>query len=160
MWTCKHCGEQVRGHFVECSSCGYVKNWSPPTETESLSPDAIVPEISSPAKTPPFSDAATGFLRILAFGIAIVGVIAGIVVLANSPTAPSDIAVRFGSNDLPTQIQSANRMLYLAVGWGQIIAGITTGVFLYVVAGIGDAVLDLWTAQQSEKQRVSSKAAI
>jgi hypothetical protein len=29
MWTCEHCGEEVKGHFVECSKCGHVRGSSP-----------------------------------------------------------------------------------------------------------------------------------
>ncbi|HUS11035.1 MAG TPA: hypothetical protein VMZ30_11255 [Pyrinomonadaceae bacterium] len=78
--------------------------------------------------------------------IGLIGVIAGIIVLANSPDAPSEY-----SRDVLSQIQHTNRMFYLVLGWSQIVGGITTGVFLYVVAGIGEAVLDLWRAQQTGK---------
>jgi hypothetical protein len=151
MWTCKYCSHEVADDRLdEYPNCGTGRNWIPPTEIQSVAADSEAAETLPTSKAPPFSDTATGFLRIIAFAVAIIGVIAGIIILTNAPSAPSDIAVRFRSDDLPTQIQSANRMLYSAVGWAQIIGGITTGVFLYVVAGIGDTVLDLWRAQQNK----------
>jgi hypothetical protein len=36
----------------------------------------------------------------------------------------------------------------MVLGLTHIVAGITTGVFLYVVAGIGEAVLDLESAAE------------
>jgi hypothetical protein len=150
MWTCKYCSHEVADDRLdECPNCGTGRNWIPPAETQSGTADSGVADTLPTSKAPPFSDTATGFLRIIAFAVAIIGMIAGIIILTNAPNAPSDIAVRFRTDDLPTQIQSANRMLYLVVGWAQIMGGVTTGVFLYVVAGIGDAVLDLWRAQQN-----------
>ena len=157
MWTCKHCGQEADDHYDKCWNCGCGKNWTPgePTALQKV----LAAETASERAEPPFSGSATGALRVIAFAFAIVGIIGGIIVLTNSPNAPSDIAVRFG-NDLPTQIQSANRMIYLVVGWAQIIGGITTGIFLYVVAGIGDAVLDLWAARHNGDEPVSSQTAI
>jgi hypothetical protein len=39
------------------------------------------------------------------------------------------------------------------------VAGITTGVFLYVVAGIGEAVLYLWKAQQKSDEQTGLNTA-
>jgi hypothetical protein len=44
----------------------------------------------------------------------------------------------------------------LVIGCSQILAGITTGLFLYVVAGIGDAVLDSWLARHRDDEPVVS----
>jgi hypothetical protein len=153
MWTCKHCSRDVSDRDDECWNCGRGKNWKP-GEPNPL-PEVLAAETAIEKPPPPFSDSATGALRVIAFAVAIAGIVGGIVVLTNSPNAPSDIAVQFG-NDLPTQIQSANRMIYLVVGWAQIIGAITTGIFLYVVAGIGDAVLDLWAARHNSDKPVSS----
>ena len=157
MWTCKHCGKEAEDKFDECWNCGCGKNWTPgePTPLQKV----LEAEATSEEKKPPFSDSATGALRVIGFLAAIAGIAGGIWVLANSPPAPSDIAVRYG-NDLPTQIQSANRMVYLVVGWSQIVGGITTGIFLYVVAGIGDAVLDLWAARRADYETRSPNGAI
>ena len=156
MWTCKHCGKEADDQYDECWNCGCGKNWTPgePTPLQNV----LAAEVASSRAKPPLSDSATGALRVIAFAFAIVGILGGIIVLTNSPNAPSETVVRFG-NDLLTQIQSANRMIYLVVGWAQIIGGITTGIFLYVVAGIGDAVLDLWAAQRRGDEPISSQTA-
>lgn len=146
MWTCKHCGQEVESHIDECSNCGTGINWTPPTGRQKIIQSNEVKKTVLPAKDPPYSTDSTSILRFVGLAIGIIGVIAGIVVLFNSPEAPSEY-----SRDALSQIQNANRMVYLVVGWSQIVAGITAGVFLYVVAGIGDAVLDLWNAQQTAK---------
>jgi len=78
--------------------------------------------------------------------MALIGVIAGIVVLVNAPDAPSDYA-----KDALTEIQRTNRMVYFVLGWSQTIGGLVAGLLLYVVGGIGQAVLDLWKGQQADK---------
>jgi hypothetical protein len=95
---------------------------------------------------------------LIGYAVAILGTIGGIIVLVNAPAAPSDVALQFG-NDLSAQIRSANRMIYLVAGCAQIVGGITTGIFLYVVAGIGDAVLDSWvTRHRDDKTALSDDA--
>jgi hypothetical protein len=146
MWTCKHCGHEVESQFDECSNCGTGINWSPPTKAQAIVETSEAPETLPTSKDPPYSTDSTAILRFLGFAIGIIGLIGGFIVLFNSPDAPSEY-----STDALSKIQSANRVVYMVLGWSQIVAGITTGVFLYVVAGIGEAVLDLWKAQQAGK---------
>jgi hypothetical protein len=126
----------------ECWNCGCGVNWSPPKEREPVAADGTESNGSTTSKAAPFSDSETGLLRFLGFAAAAIGVIGGLITLANIPDAP------------------VLNMLYLAIGGAEIVSGVTTGVFLYVVAGIGDAVLDLWTAQQNGKEAAPIKDAI
>ena len=59
----------------------------------------------------------------------------GIFVIANSP------ASLYYTTDV-----TGLRIIYLAIGCSLIVEGIITVVFLNVVAGIGNAVLDIWGA--------------
>lgn len=130
MWTCKSCGHQVEDNLDECSNCGTGINWSPPTDAQ-LSSDisnsgTLTTQTAS--NTGPIPEVLTTFLRITGIAVAIIGLIAGLIVLTDTP-----------QNPLST--------LYLMVGLAQIIGGLTAGALLYAVAGIGDAVRDLWKAQ-------------
>lgn len=142
MWICKHCGQEVESHLHECWNCGCGIDWSPPKEIELIAADGTESNGSTTAKPPPFSESETGLLRLLGFAAGGIGLIGGLITLANTPDAP------------------VLNMLYLAIGGAEIVSGVTTGTFLYVVAGIGDAVLDLWTAQQNGKAAVPIKDAI
>ena len=94
--------------------------------------------VSQPTRPAPISIEALGFLRFVGWAVAIISVIAGIVVLVNTPESGY------------TRDATGLRTIYLAIGWSQIIGGIITGVFLNIVAGIGRAVLDLWRAQHEK----------
>jgi hypothetical protein len=71
MWTCQHCGEQVKGHFIECSKCGYVKNWSP-TDGEPVLPAPIPSEGESSVSKQTNSSAPIFYLL---SGVLIVGAV-------------------------------------------------------------------------------------
>jgi hypothetical protein len=142
MWTCKHCGQENDNNLHECWNCGTGMNWVPPTDApapvNSQDETTILPD-----KAAPLSFEAASALTAVGIGIALVGIIAGVIVLVNAPDAPNGYA-----NDTLTEIQRTNRMTYLVLGWSQIIGGLVTGLLLYVVGGIGQVVLDLWKAQQ------------
>jgi hypothetical protein len=80
--------------------------------------------------------------------VGIIGVFAGVIILSNSPDAPS--AYR---TDALTEIARANRMTYLVLGWSQIIGGLVIGLLLFVVGGIGQVVVDLWNDRNASKGR-------
>jgi hypothetical protein len=80
--------------------------------------------------------------------VGIIGVIAGAIVLSNSPEAPSAYAT-----DALTDIARANRMIYLVLGWSQIIGGLVTGLLLFVVGGIGQVVVDLWNDRNAPNEQ-------
>ena len=92
----------------------------------------------------PISVGALGFLRVIGWAIAILGVISGIIVLVNAPKAP------LYSNQFEAQIMQMARLAYLSVGLGQIIGSIVTGTLFNVIASIGNTVLDIWKAQQTK----------
>ena len=143
MWTCKHCGYENENNLHECWNCGTGINWVPPTdapEPVSASPEDMT---TSPNRAAPLSSEAASALTAVGIGIALIGIIAGIVVLVNTPDAPSDYAT-----DALAQIQRTNRMVYFVLGWSQIVGGLVTGLLLYVVGGIGQVVVDLWNEQQ------------
>jgi hypothetical protein len=147
MWTCKHCGYDNENNLHECWNCGTGRKWVPPTDAPA--PVNASPEetTTSPNKEAPLSFEAASALTAVGIGIALIGIIAGIVVLINAPDTPSDYA-----KDALTDIQRTNRMVYLVLGWSQIVGGLVTGLLLYVVGGIGQAVLDLWKAQQKSSR--------
>lgn len=139
MWTCKKCGQQgINDEWQECWNCTTGKDWVPPSDwvTPIASPNRIE------RKTAPLSRDLASALGALGIAVGILGVIAGAIVLSNSPEAPS--AYR---TDALTDIARTNRMTYLVLGWSQIIGGLVTGLLLYVVGGIGQVVVDLWNEQ-------------
>lgn len=92
MWTCKHCGYENENNLHECWNCGTGINWVPPTdapESVSASPEDTT---TSPNKAAPLSSEAASALTAVGIGIALIGIIAGIIVLVNAPDAPSDHA--------------------------------------------------------------------
>src|SRR5690348_1525731 len=120
MWTCKKCGKAgINDEWHECWNCGTGRDWVPPS-------DWVMPSDTSAnrveQKTAPLSRDLAGALSALGVVIGLVGVIAGAVVLSNSPEAPSAF-----STDALTDIARANRMTYLVLGWAQIIGGLVTG---------------------------------
>jgi uncharacterized membrane protein YvbJ len=136
MWICKHCGHEVDDALNNCPKCKTGKYWGA-SETEKRSAGIAVEHAQLIGNRMPISNSAIGFLRFMGIVFAIIGVISGVVILANAPSQNDDIAALF-------------RTIHFAVGFAQIIGGITTGVLLYVVAGIGKAVLDLWEAQKNK----------
>lgn len=114
----------------------HSQNQVPTPSNANDNPSVTWPWQMPTIKTEPISRAALTFVRIAGWAIAVISVIAGIVVLVNTPES--------------TYIAGASgvRVIYLAMGWSQIIGGIITGVLLNVVAGIGNAVLDIWNAKQ------------
>jgi hypothetical protein len=136
MWTCKKCGQQgINDEWQECWNCTTGRDWVPPSDwiTPAVSPNRIQ------RKTAPLSRDLASVLCALGIAIGIVGVFAGGFILANSPEAPS----AYSTNPL-TEIARANRMVYLVLGWSQIVGGLVIGLLLYVVGGIGQVVVDLW----------------
>ena len=136
MWTCKKCGNKLSDEWQECWRCNTGRDWVPPSDWVTRS-DASANTIEH--KTTPLSRDLASALGALGIAVGIVGVIAGAVVLFNSPKAPSAY-----STDPLSDIQRANRVTYLVLGWSQIIGGLVTGLLLYVVGGIGQVVVDLW----------------
>lgn len=141
MWTCKKCGNKLSDEWQECWNCDTGRDWVPPS-------DWVTPSYTSAKrvehKTAPLSADLARALSALGMVVGIVGVIAGAVVLANSPEAPS--AYR---TDALTDIVRANRMTHLVLGWSQIVGGLVTGLLLYVVGGIGQVVVELWDDRKS-----------
>ena len=141
MWTCKKCGQQrISDEWQECWNCTTGRDWVPPSDWVTPS-DASANRVER--ETAPLSRDLAGALSALGIAVALIGVIAGAVVLSNSPEAPSAFRT-----DTLTQIERANRMVYLVLGWSQILGGIVTGLLLHVVGGIGQVVVDLWNTQQ------------
>jgi hypothetical protein len=136
MWTCKKCGNKLSDEWQECWKCNTGRDWVPPSDWVRPS-DVSANRIER--KTAPLSSGVALALSALGMAVGIVGVIAGAIVLSNSPEAPS--AYR---TDALTEIARANRMMYLVLGWSQIIGGLVTGLLLFVVGGIGQMVVDLW----------------
>ncbi len=122
MWTCKKCGNKLSDEWQECWKCDTKKDWVPPSDWVTPS-DAPANRIDH--KTAPLSYGLAGALSALGIAVGIVGVIAGAIVLSNSPEAPS--AYR---TDALTEIARANRMTYLILGWSQIIGGLVIGLLL------------------------------
>lgn len=149
MWKCKSCGQDVENTFDECPNCGTGKNWTPPADVQSF--DAAEPESPPAAKSSPVNMMATTLLYTVGIGVAAIGVIAGLVTIGYAPDAPNALGVVYGDT-LPLQIQRTTRMVYLTIGWAQIIGGITVGLLLYTVASIGEAVHDLWRASQDRSK--------
>lgn len=145
MWTCKKCGNKLSDEWQECWKCNTGRDWVPPSDWVTP-PDAPVfpfeQQTTGAANSAPLSRDLASALGALGIAVGIVGVIAGAVVLFNSPEAPS----AYSTNPL-TEIARANRMVYLVLGWSQIVGGLVTGLLLYVVGGIGQIVVDLWEAQ-------------
>lgn len=149
MWECQYCHHEVVDNLDECSNCGTGKNWKPSPDVQSFNVEE--PEASATSQDP-LGTTAPMLLRILGVAVGVVGVIAGLMVLANAPPAPSAPVVPLYGDTMPTRIQSATRTLYLAIGWGQIIGGIGVGTLLYTVAGIADTVREMWAAQPGKAQ--------
>lgn len=150
MWTCKKCGQQrINDEWQECWNCTTGRDWVPPSDwvTPGASPNRIE------RKTAPLSSDLARVLSALGMLVGIIGVIAGGIVLSNSPEAPS--AYR---TDALTDIARANRMTYLVLGWSQIIGGLVTGLLLYVIGGIGQVVVELWNDRQVPNGRSEHKA--
>jgi hypothetical protein len=163
---CKKCQKEIReSHpYGWCTECGEslsndvkakLRIWhaslNKDTSERSSNNETNEPSASKlPRQIPtePISRDALGFLRIVGVGVAILGIIAGGIILFNAPKGPSDIALQYSSGDLNVQLSRAVRLLHLSLGWGQIVGSIVTGVVLNVIAGIGDAVLDIWKRQQ------------
>ena len=144
MWECKYCGHQTEGNLHECANCGTGKDWTPPADVQAFNQDVTEAPTTSAV---PIDTAMTTFLRLAGIALALFGIMEGIMILSNAPATPASTVPLYG-DPLPTQIQSATRTVYLVLGWAQIIGGVTGGVLLYTVAGIGEAVRDLWVAQQ------------
>lgn len=136
MWTCKKCGQQgINDEWQECWNCTTGRDWVPPSDW--VTPSAATKPVER--ETAPLSRDLAGALSALGIAVALIGVIAGAVVLSNSPEAPSAF-----KTDALTQIERANRMVYLVLGWSQIVGGLVLGLLLFVVGGIGQVVVDLW----------------
>jgi hypothetical protein len=142
MWTCKHCGQEVENNLSECWNCGTGISWEPPTEASIPDASTTTSQTERIQKKAPLSVELTGALSAIGLVIGLIGLIGGIVVLYNAPSAPSSYA-----SDKLSDIQGTNRVMYLALGWSQIISGTITGLLLYIVGRIGEAVLDIWKAQ-------------
>ena len=72
---------------------------------KTISPDdAEIAAMPALQKAAPISTDALGILRIVGSVVAILGVIAGIVILVNAPEGPSDIDIRYRGDELPVQI--------------------------------------------------------
>ena len=137
MWTCKKCGKAgINDEWQECWNCGTRRDWVPPSDWVTPS-DTSANHIEH--KTAPLSSGVARALSALGMAVGIVGVIAGCIILSNSPEAPS--AYR---TDVLTEIAQANRMTYLVLGWSQIVGGLVMGLLLFVVGGIGQVVVELW----------------
>ena len=145
MWTCKKCGQQgINDEWQECWKCTTGRDWVPPS-------DWVTPRSSTKPverETAPLSRDLAGALSALGIAVALIGVIAGSVVLSNSPKAPSAYLT-----DPLSDVARANRMVYLVVGWSQIVGGLVTGLLLYVVGGIGQVVVDLWNDRNAPNGR-------
>jgi hypothetical protein len=127
----------------ECWNCGTGRDWIPPSDAPAT---PIEEQNTLSPRTAPLSSGLARTLSALGMVVGIVGVIAGIMVLSNSPEAPS--AYR---TDALTEIARANRMTYLVLGWSQIIGGLVIGLLLFVVGGIGQVVVDLWNDRNASK---------
>jgi hypothetical protein len=147
MWICKHCGHENENNLHECWNCGTGINWVPTTDA-SASVSASSDEAITPPKAAPLSNEAASALAAVGIGAGLIGIIAGIIVLVNAPDAPSDSAT-----DALTQIQRTNHMVYIVLGWSQIVGGLVTGLLLFVVGGIGQAVVDLWNDRNAVTYR-------
>lgn len=145
MWTCKKCGNKLSDEWQECWKCNTKRDWIPPSDWVTPS-DASANRIEH--RTAPLSSGLARALSALGMAVGIVGVFAGIIVLSNSPEAPS--AYR---TDALTEIARANRMTYLVLGWSQIIGGLVTGLLLFVVGGIGQVVVDLWNDRNATARK-------
>lgn len=145
MWTCKKCGNKLSDEWQECWKCDTKRDWVPASDWVPPSETSANPIKD---KTAPLSSDLASALGALGIAVSIVGVIAGAVVLFNSPKAPSTY-----STDALSDIQRANRMTYLVLGWSQIVGGLVTGLLLYVVGGIGQMVVDLWNDRQAPNGR-------
>ena len=139
MWTCKKCGNKLSDEWQACWKCNTKRDWIPPSDWVTPS-DASANRIEH--RTAPLSSGLARALSAVGMLVGLVGVIAGAIVLSNSPEAPSAFRT-----DALTEIARANRMTYLVLGWSQIIGGLVTGLLLYVVGGIGQVVVDLWNEQ-------------
>jgi hypothetical protein len=144
MWTCKKCGKEgINDEWQECWNCGTGRDWVPPSDWV-VPTNPVAQQTTLSRKTAPLSSDLASALGALGIAVGILGVIAGSVVLFNSPEAPS--AYR---TDALTQIERANRMTYLVLGWSQIVGGLVTGLLLYVVGGIGQVVVELWNDRKA-----------
>lgn len=146
---CKKCRKEIRESHpcVWCITCGEpisdeinLKRKYQPDSNEAYPATVTWPWQAKPINTEPVSSDALGFLRIAGWAIAVISVIGGVVLLVNTPES------RYYTTDV-----IGLRAMYLAIGCSQIVGGLVTGVLLNVVAGIGNAVLDIWKAQQQEQ---------
>lgn len=149
MWECLYCHHEVADNFDECSNCGTGKNWKPSPDVQSFNQE--VTETQAATSDAPAFDAgtfssATTLLRFVGFAMALIGVVAGGVILMDAPAERPTPLYGAVSGDSPF------RMVYLVIGWAYIVGGLTTGLLFYVVAGIGDAVRDVWRAAQDKPQ--------
>ncbi len=120
-------------------------------ETEPESTNAVEQEQEYVFQNSPISTGATGFLQGAGWIVAIIGIIAGIIILFNAPTGPGEITLKYRSDELPVQIQQTIRTAYLFIGVATIISSIVAGTLLAMIASIGNAVLDIWSMQQIGK---------
>ena len=127
---------------------------SQPAVTESL---ATEPPKSITEKSPielfvPISSGHITFMKVAAWLVMIVGVIGGLITLLNAPKAPEEFERFLPTTALLYDIKSVNRIVYVALGWSQIIGSVITGSLLLMVANIGKATLDLWIAHKQKEQ--------
>lgn len=133
----------INEEWHECWNCGTGRDWVPPSDWIPPNDENFSQQQTTLRhKTAPLSSDLAGALSALGVAVAVIGVIAGAIVLFNSPEAPSSYRT-----DALTEIERANRMTYLVLGWSQIVGGLVTGLLLHVVGGIGQVVVNLWEAQ-------------
>ena len=154
MWSCKKCGEEkIPDQWQDCPTCGTGKDWSPPKDLPKAVP--VFPfehEADDPPNIPPLSSETAAALRAVGFVVGLISLIVGVVVISNSPEAPS----AYSTTPL-SDIARANRVTYLVLGWSQIIGGPVIGLLLYVIGGIGQVVVDLWNEQQRQRESFKTK---
>ncbi len=120
-------------------------------ETEPKSTNAVEQEQVYVFRNSPISTAATSFLQGAGWIVAIIGIIAGIIILFTAPTGPDETTLKYSSDKLPVQIQQTIRTAYLFIGLATVISSIVAGTLLAMIASIGNAVLDIWSRQQIGK---------
>jgi hypothetical protein len=134
MPTCPKCAFSIDEEAKVCPWCENPVGNAGETTEDSGGRTVSVP-IDKPS---PISPEALSTLSFVGWAVAIISVIAGIATLMNTPES------RYARD------AAGLRTIYLAIGWSQIIGGFIAGLFFNVVAGIGRAVLDVWTAQQGK----------
>lgn len=106
---------------------------------EQIKPESKVVELSYPISLEHIQ-----FVKVAAWVIAIGGVLSGFFILATAPEGPRDYERIMPSNELLLQIKSANHLMYIVIGWTQIIGGVVTGSIMLMIGNIGKTARDLW----------------